>query len=107
MTVRSTLSAHLMSDGSGSHCKNMSESPRQFNIFTLHVTAKVSVAPFISTTVDVPYPNGSTYMLQTFSVGSRNVFQNKVVTLNKGKFAVFDDTLDSLVRFSLCFAFDA
>ena len=56
-----------MSDGSGSHCKMMSESPRQFNIFTLHVTANVSVEPFVSTTVDVPYPNNFTYMLNTFS----------------------------------------
>ena len=61
------LSAHLMSDGSRSHCRMMSESPRQFNIFTLHVTANVSVAPLVSTTVDVPYPNDFTYMLNTFS----------------------------------------
>ena len=56
-----------MSDGSGSHCKMMSESPTQFNIFTLHVTANVSVAPFVSTIVDVPYPNDFTFMLKTFS----------------------------------------
>ena len=42
MTVRSarldlTLSAHLMSDGSGSHCRMMSESPREFNIFTARI----------------------------------------------------------------------
>ena len=72
MTVRScrldlTLSAHLMSDGSGSHCRMMPESPRQFNIFTAHTTANVSVAPFISTTVDMPYPNVFTYMLSTFN----------------------------------------
>ena len=63
MTVRSrrldlTLSAHLMTDGSGSHCKMMSESPRKFNIFTAHIVANVSVWLFISTTVDsLPYPN--------------------------------------------------
>ena len=39
------------------------------------------------------------------SIGSCNIFHNKVVTLNNGKFAVFDDTLDSFVWFSLCFAF--
>ena len=60
-------SAHFMSDVSGSHCKMVSESPGQFNIFTLHVTANVSVAPFVSTTVDDPYPNDFTYMLRTFS----------------------------------------
>ena len=72
MTVRSgrfdfAPSAHIMSDGSGSHCKMLSESPRPLRIFTTHVIANVSVAPFVSTTVDVPYPNGFTYMLNTFS----------------------------------------
>ena len=72
MTVRSsrldwTLSAHLMSDGSGSHSRMMSVSPRQFSIVTAHTTANVSVAPFISRTVDMPYPNVLTYMLSTFS----------------------------------------
>ena len=56
-----------MSDVSGSHCETMCERPRQINIFTLHVTANVSVAPFVSTTVDVPYPNDFTYRLTTFS----------------------------------------
>ena len=55
-----------MGDGSGPHCKLMSKSPRQFNIFTPHVTANVSVAPLVSTTVDVPYPNDFTYTLKTF-----------------------------------------
>ena len=58
---------HLVSDGSGWHCEVVSESPRQFNIFIHHVTANVSVAPLVSTTVDVPYPNDFTYMLKTFS----------------------------------------
>ena len=49
-----------MSDGFGSQCKMMSESFRQFNIFPLHVTAHASVAPFDSTTVDVPYTNDFT-----------------------------------------------
>ena len=83
-----------MSDGSGSHCKMMSESPRQFNIFTPHVTSNVSVA----TTLDVPYPNDFTYMLKTFqSVGGCNILQNKVVTLNSWKFAVFAGALDTFV----------
>ena len=86
----------------------MSESPKQFNIFSHHVTANVSVARFVSTTVDVPYPNDFTYMLKTFqSVGGCNSFQNKVVTLNNWKFAVFDGALDTFVGFRLCFAFDA
>ena len=47
MTVRSvlldlTLSAHFMSDGSGSHCRMMSESPRKFSIFTAHIVANMS-----------------------------------------------------------------
>ena len=72
MTVRVcrlelTLSAHMMSDGSGSHCRMMSERLEQFNIFTAHTAANVSVAPFVSTTVDMPYPSVLTYMLSTFS----------------------------------------
>ena len=43
----------LGSDGSGSHCKVVSES--------------VPVAPLVSTTVDGPYPNDFTYMLKTLS----------------------------------------
>ena len=62
-----TLSAHLMSDGSGSHCRIMSESPRNFSIFTAHIVANMSVETFVSTTVDMPYPNVLTYMLSTFS----------------------------------------
>ena len=61
MTVRSgrldlTLSAHLVSDGSGSHYRMMLESPRKFNIFTDSTVANVSGWLFISTTVDMPYP---------------------------------------------------
>ena len=72
MTVRSdrldlTLSAHLMSDGSGSHSRMMSESPRKFNMFTAHTVANLSVGPFTSITVDMPYPNALTYMPSTFS----------------------------------------
>ena len=72
MTVRFvrvdlTLSAHLMSDGSGSHCRMMSESPREFNILTAHIVANMSVGPFVSTSVDMPYPNVLTYMLSTFN----------------------------------------
>ena len=72
MTVRFdrldlTLSAHLMSDGSGSHCRMTSESPRKFNIFFAHMVAYVSVYPFISTTENMPYPIVLTYMLSTYS----------------------------------------
>ena len=62
-----TLSAHFMSDGSGSHCRMMSESHWKFSIFTAHIVANMSVGPFVSTTVDMPYPNVLTYMLSTFS----------------------------------------
>ena len=72
MTVRSVLldltpSAHFMSDGSGSHCRMMSESPRKFSIFSAHIVASMSVGPFVSTTVDMPHPNVLTYMPSTFS----------------------------------------
>ena len=52
-----TLSAHFMSDGSGSHCKMMSESPRKFIISTAHIVANMSVGHFVSTTVDMLYLN--------------------------------------------------
>ena len=44
-----------------------SESPRKFGIFTAHIVANMSVGPFVSMTVDMPYPNVLTYMLSTFS----------------------------------------
>ena len=56
-----------MSDGSGSHCKMMSESPTQFNTFTPNVTVNVSVALYVPTTVHVPYTNDFTYMLDNCS----------------------------------------
>ena len=62
-----TLSAHFMSDGSGSHCRMMSGSLKKFNTFTAHFVANMSVGPFVSTTVDMSYPNVLTYMLSTFS----------------------------------------
>ena len=56
----------------------------------------------------VPYANDFYTHAQNFQfVGCCGVFQNKVVTLNNGKFAVFDDALDTFVRFRMCFAFDA
>ena len=61
-----TLSVRFMSDGSGSHCRMMSESQRKFSIFTAHIVANMSVGPFVST-VDMPYPNVLTCMLSTFS----------------------------------------
>ena len=84
MTVRSwrldfALSAHVMIDGSGSHCKMMSESPMQFNIITAHVTANVSVAPFVSTIVECAVPKRFHIHAQNVqSVGGCNIFQNKV-----------------------------
>ena len=61
----------------------MSESPRQVNISTLHVIENVSVALFVSTTVDVPYPNDFHIHAQNFlSVGRCGVFRNNVIALN-------------------------
>ena len=68
-----TLTAHFMSDGSGSHCRMTSESPKKFSIFTAHSVANMSVGPFVSTTVDMPYPNVLTYIVQ--STCARNIFQ--------------------------------
>ena len=72
MTVRSdrldfTLSAHLTSDSSGSHCRMTSERPGKLNIFHCpHCCERVCWA-FMSTTVDMPCPHVLTYMLSTFS----------------------------------------
>ena len=83
-----TLSAHLVSDGSGSHC------PRKVNIFTVHIVANMSVELFISTTVDMPYPNVLTYMLSILSpLVPATSFNMEMVTLNYWEFAVFDDAL--------------
>ena len=60
-----TLSAHLMNDGSGSHCRMMSASPWMFNILLLTLLRTCLLGVFISTTVDKP--NVLTYMLSTFS----------------------------------------
>ena len=103
-----TLSAHYVSNGSGSHRRMMSESPRKFNISTAHIVANMSVGPFVSTTVDMPYPNVLTYMLSTFSppvpVTSFSMRQSHCIT---GSSLVFDDALSSFVWLRLCFAFDA
>ena len=113
MTVRSgrfdfAPSAHIVSDGSGSHCKMLSESTRQISIFTTHVIANVSVAPFVSNNSGCAVPKRFHIHAQHFqSTGSCNIFQNMVVMLISGKFAVFGDTLNSFVWFSQCFAFDA
>ena len=110
MTVRSnrldlTFSAHLMSDGSGSHCRMMSESPRKFNIFTAHTVAYVSVGPFISTTVDILYQNVlNIHAEHNQSTRARNVFQHEIVALHHWKSAVFNDALCSfgVVPLVLC-----
>ena len=64
MTVRSCLlastpSANLMSDGSEPHCMMMSDSPMPFHIFTAHISANTTPAPFDSTTLEMPYPKDS------------------------------------------------
>ena len=85
-----TFCSLYVSDGSGSHCKMMPEGPGQFNFSTLHIAANVSVAPFVSTTVDVLHPQSSTHMLNMFSPSeAATSFNTKVVTLYNGKFAVF------------------
>ena len=113
MTVRSdrldlTLSAHLMSDGSGSHCGMMSESPRKFIIFTAHIVANMSVALFRCYNCGHALPKCSQIHAEHFqSTCARNIFQHEIVTLYHWEFVVFDDALCSFVWFRLCFAFDA
>ena len=105
MTVRSdrldlTLSAYLMSDGSGSHCRMTSESPRKFNIVTAWAFHFFNCGLAVS--------KCSHIHAQHFqSTCGRHVFQHEIVTLNYWEFAVFDDALCSFVWFRLCLAFDA
>ena len=113
MTVRSdhldlTLSAHLMSDGSGSHSRMMPESPRKFNNFHCpHCCERVCWA-FNFYYCGHAIPKCSHIHAQHFqSTCGRNVFQHEMVALSYWEFAVFDDPLCSFVWFCLCFAFDA
>ena len=64
------------------------------------------IGPFVSTTVDMPYPNVLTYLhAEHFqSTCARNIFQHEIITLYYWEFAVFGDALCSLVWFHLCFA---
>ena len=58
--------------------------------FTTHVIANMSVAPFVSTTVEVPYPTDGTYLLNIFSPsGASTSFTTWPVTLIKGYFQNF------------------
>ena len=89
MTVRSgvldlTLSAHLMSDGSRSHC-----------------CERVCWA-FHSYNYGHAVPECSHVHAQHFqSTRARNVFQHEIVTLYHWESAVFDDALCSFVWFPL------
>ena len=82
MTVRSDRLDLLMSDGSGSHCRMTSESPRKFNIFTAHIVANVSVGAFHFYSCGHAVPKCSHTRAQLFqSICGRNVFQHEIVTL--------------------------
>ena len=105
MTVRSsrldlTLCAYLMSDGSGSHCRMMSESKA---LPTLQRTCQLRLSFQQLWTCRIRMFLRSCFQ----STYGRKVFQHKVVTLHYWKVNVFDDALSSLVWFNLCFAFDA
>ena len=103
-----TLSAHFLSDGSGSHCRMMSESPRKFSIFNAHIVANMSVRPFVSNDCGHAVSECShMHAEHSQSTCARNILQHEIVTLYHWEFAVFDDALCSLVWFRLCFAFDA
>ena len=95
------FSDFLMSDGLASHCRMMSESPWQFNIFALLIAGNMSFAPFVSTNVDTPYPKYYTFMLNS------NSFQHKVVTLNNWQPADLGGAIDSFAWFRLCLTFGA
>ena len=95
-----------MSDGSVSHCKMMSESLRQVNMFHSPRHCERVYCTFRFNILWM-WPQDFTYTLKRSVHQMLQHFQNKVVTQNNGKFAVSDDTLDSFAWFCLCFAFDA
>ena len=86
-----TLSAHFMSNGSGSHCRMMSESPRKFIIFTADIVANMSVGPFVSAVSECSHIHAEHFQ----TTCARNIFQYEIVTLYHWEFAVFDDALCS------------
>ena len=109
MTVRScrldlTLSAHLMSDGSGWHCRMMSESPRQFKIFTAHNRERVCCTFHVNNCGHAVSECFHVHAQHIQSVSGRNIF---LVALHNWEFTVFDDALCSLVWLGLRFTFDA
>ena len=106
MTVRSdrldlTLS-HLMSDGSGSHSRMMSESKEVQHFHCPHCCELVCWA-FHFYNCGHAVPKCSHIHAKHFqSTCARNAFQHEMVTLCCWEFAVFDDAPCSLVWFRLC-----
>ena len=110
MTVRSvrldlTLSANFVSDGSGSHCRMMSESPKRFNIFYCpHCCEHVCWAFRFYDCGLAASKCSHVHAEHSQSTCAHNIFQHEIVTLYHWEFAVFDDSLCALMWFRLCFA---
>ena len=99
-----TFLSMFMSECSGSHCSMMPERPRQFNLFTPHVTADKS-APFVPTTVDIPHPNHFTYTFSNFSPSeAATSFMNMFIAGNR-QLNFFDGSVYASLWFWLCFSF--
>ena len=88
MTVLSDLldlafSAHLMSDGSGSQCRMMSESPRKFNIFDCpHCCERVCYALHFYKCGHAVPKYSQIHAEHVQSTCALNVFEHEIVTLS-------------------------
>ena len=105
MTVRSvhldlTLSAHMMSDGSRSHCRMMSEIFKDVQHFLLPTLLRTCL-------LVLSFLQLWTCRTQMFSHTCSALSIRLMLQCLYWKFAVFDDALDLFVWFRLCFAFDA
>ena len=83
-----------MSDGSGSHCKMMSESPRKFNIFTAQVVAYTVCWAFCFNNCGHAVSKCSHIHAEHFqSTCARSIFQHEIVTL-----CITGSSLSSVMR---------
>ena len=103
MTVRSvlldlTLSAHFLSDGSGSHCRMMSESPKEIQHFHCPHCCEHVCWDFCFNDCGHAVSECSHIHAEHFqSTCAGNIFQHEIVTWYHWEFAVFGDALCSLV----------
>ena len=104
-----TLSAHVMSDGSGSPCRMMSERPKKEiqHFHCPHCCEHVCWTFWFHDCGHAVSECSHIHAEHFQSTCARNIFQHEIVTLYHWEFAVFNDAFCSFVWFRMCFAFDA